>query len=151
MASAAHTANELMATARPAIRVGKTSDMKTHLIGPIEKAKQATKVAAAATFMALEESGRLKSTPREIREMKHPRLPQNKSGRRPTRSISHTARRVKMDKDEAITTMPLISLARWMPWPRMISGPKFQIVVMPLNSETTARNSAMSKGRRRPG
>src|ERR1700735_429014 len=112
MASAAHTANELMATARPAIRVGKTSDMKTHLIGPIEKAKQATKVAAAATFMALEESVRPKRAPRKIREIKHPRLPQNKSGRRPTRSISHTPRRGKIEKDEAITTMPLISFAK---------------------------------------
>src|SRR6267378_7830206 len=114
-ASAAHTASELIATARPAMRVGKTSDIKTHLIGPIEKAKQATKMAAAATFRELDESWCPNSLPKKINEIKQPRLPQNNRRRRPALSINHTATSVKKDSDDAITTMPLISLVNSMP------------------------------------
>ena len=116
-----------------------------------KNAEHATKVAAAATFKALNESGRLKSAPKTIREIKPPRFPQKSNRRRPARSINQTPSSVNRESDTAITTMPLIAFASPMPWPRMISGPKFQIVVIPENSEVTARNSAISSGRRSPG
>src|SRR5882762_3082151 len=110
MASAVQTAREVTATARPRTRMGKLSDMTTHLIGPIENAKQATKVAAATTFKIPGESDLCNNLPNASNETKHPRLPQNNSGRRPARSISQIAIRVKKERDEAMTTIPDISL-----------------------------------------
>src|SRR6266850_1216661 len=110
MASAVQTARELTATARPRTRVGKISDMNTHLIGPIENAKQATKVAAATTFKMPGESGLCNNPPNASNETKHPRLPQNNSDRRPARSINQIAIKVTKASDEAMTTIPDISL-----------------------------------------